>query len=321
MSASLSLNGLVTRGTWGNNVSVPGYRLGPGEEMASLFNPVGSDFFRTAGIPILLGREFGDQDSENAPKVAIVSEAFAHHFFGEQNGVQKALGQTIGLGVDQNLGQFQIVGIVKDSKQGKIDEPPSRVVYFPFLQADLPPSLIGHMTMEVRTASEPAAMTNAIRQELLAVEKNLPIYDVKTLTQQVEESLTDERAFICLVSSFGLLALLLASVGLYGVIAYSTVRRTSEIGIRIALGADRRDVMAMVLREAVRLTGIGVVIGLVLGVAAGRAISSVLYGVSAADPLTILGASVLMFVAAVLAAFLPARRAMQVDPTVALRYE
>ena len=321
MSVSLSQNGLVTRGTWGNNVSVPGYTPAPGEEMASLFNPVGSDFFRTAGIPILLGREFGDQDNEVAPKVAIVSEAFARKFFGEQNGVQKALGQTIGLGVDQNLGQFQIVGIVKDSKQRKIDEPPSRVVYFPFLQADLLPSLIGHMTMEVRTASEPAAMTNAIRQELLAVEKNLPIYGVKTLTQQVEESLTEERAFIWLVSSFGLLALLLASVGLYGVIAYSTVRRTGEIGIRVALGADRRDVMAMVLREALRLTSIGVVIGLTLAVATGRAISSVLYGVSAADPLTIVGASVLMFVAAALAAFLPARRAMRVDPMVALRYE
>jgi predicted permease len=321
MSVSLSLNGLVTRGTWGNIVSVPGYTPGPGEEMASLFNPVGPDFFRTAGIPILLGREFGDQDNETAPKVAIVSEAFAHQFFGEQNGVQKALGQTIGLGVDQNLGRFQIVGIVKDSKQRKIDEPPSRVVYFPFLQADLPPSLIGHMTMEVRTASEPATLTNAIRHELMVVEKNLPIYDVKTLTQQVEESLTEQRAFTWLVSLFGLLALLLASVGLYGVISYSTVRRTGEIGIRVALGADRRDVMEMVLREALRLTAIGVVIGLVLAVAAGRAISSVLYGVSAADPLTIIGASALMFVAAALAAFLPARRAMWVDPMVALRYE
>jgi len=144
---------------------------------------------------------------------------------------------------------------------------------------------------------------------------------VKTLTQQVEESLTEERAFIWLVSSFGLLALLLASVGLYGVIAYSTVRRTGEIGIRVTLGADRRDVMAMVLREALRLTAIGVAIGLALAVATGRAVSSVLYGVSAADPLTIIGASVLMFVAAALAAFLPARRAMRVDPMVALRYE
>jgi predicted permease len=321
MSVSLSRGGLVTDATWDNIVSVPGYTPGPGEEMASLFNPVGPDFFRTAGIPILLGREFGDQDNETAPKVAIVSETFARHFFGERNGVQKALGQTIGLGVDQNLGQFQIVGVVKDSRQRKIDEPPSRVVYFPFLQADLPPSLMDHMTMEVRTASEPAAMTKAIRQELLAVEKNLPIYDVKTLTQQVEESLTDQRAFTWLVSSFGLLALLLASVGLYGVIAYSTVRRTSEIGIRVALGADRRDVMAMVLREALRLTAIGVVIGLALAVATGRVFSSVLYGVTAADPLTILGATVLMFVAAALAAFLPARRAMRVDPMVALRYE
>ncbi|HKD50184.1 MAG TPA: ABC transporter permease [Candidatus Acidoferrum sp.] len=321
MSVSLSQNGLVSDATWGNIVSVPGYTPGPDEEMASLFNPVGPDFFRTAGIPILLGRDFGDRDNETAPKVAIVSEAFARKFFGELNGVQKALGQTIGLGVHQNLGQFQIVGIVKDSKQRKIDETPSPVVYFPFLQADLLPSVIGHMTMEVRTASEPAAMTNAIRRELRAVEKNLPIYDVKTLTRQVEESLTDERALIWLVSSFGLLALLLASVGLYGVISYSTVRRTGEIGIRVALGADRRDVMAMVLREALRLTAFGVALGLALAVVTGSVFSSVLYGVSAADPLTIIGAGVLMFAAAALAAFLPARRAMRVDPMVALRYE
>ena len=321
MSVSLSHNGLVTRATWGNIVSVPGYTPGSGEVTESRFSHVSSDFFRTVGIPIILGRDFRDQDNETAPKVAIVSEAFARKFFGEQNGAQKALGQTIGLGVDQNLGQFQIVGVAKDSKQRKIDEPPSRVVYFPFLQADLPPSLMGQMTMEVRTASEPAAMTNAIRQELLAVEKNLPIYGVKTLTQQVDESLTEQRMFTWLVSSFGLLALLLASVGLYGVIAYSTVRRTGEIGIRLALGADRRDVMVMVLREALRLTAIGVAIGLVLAVATGRIFSSVLYGVTASDPLTIFGASVLMFVTAALAALLPARRAMRVDPMVALRYE
>ena len=321
MSVSLSRGGLVTRATWGGIVSVPGYTTGPGEGMASLFNPVGPDFFRTAGIPILLGRDLRDQDNETAPKVAIINETFARQFFGEQNGVQRALGQTIGLGVDQNLGQFQIVGVVKDSKQRKIDELPARVVYFPFLQADLPPSLMGHMTIEVRTASEPAAMTNAIRQELLVVEKNLPICGVKTLKQQVHESLEGERMFAWLASLFGLLALLLASVGLYGVIEYSTMRRTAEIGVRMALGAHRRDMMAMVLREALRLTAIGVVIGLALAPAVGRVVSSMLYGVSAADPLTILGASVLMFVAAALAAFLPARRAMRVDPIVALRYE
>jgi len=177
------------------------------------------------------------------------------------------------------------------------------------------------MTLEVRTASEPASMTNAIRLELLAVEKNLPIYGVKTLTQQVHESLEGERMFAWLTSLFGLLALLLASVGLYGVIAYSTVRRTAEIGVRMALGAHRRDVMAMVLREALRLTAIGVVIGLALAPAVGRAVSSMLYGVNSTDPLTILGASLLMFVPAALAGCFPARRGSKVDPMVALRYE
>src|SRR6266480_1370252 len=321
MAASVSRGGLVTRGTWGSIVSVPGYVPQPGERMVSRFNPVGPRFFQTVGIPILLGRDFRDQDNETAPKVAIVNETFAHQFFGEQNGVQKALGRTIGPGADQNLGQFQIVGVVKDSKQRRLDEPPVRVVYFSFLQADLPASLMGHMTLEVRTATEPTAMTNAIRRELLAVEKNLPLYGVKTLTQQVQESLVEPRMIAWLASLFGLLALLLASVGLYGLIAYSTMRRTGEIGIRMALGADRADVIAPILGEALRLTAIGVVIGLALEVAAGRAASSMLYGVSAADPLTIVGASLLMLTAAALAGFLPARRASKVDPMVALRYE
>lgn len=321
MSVSLSRGGLISRATWGGSLYVPGYVPQQGEVTRSLFNPVGPNFFQTAGIPILLGRDFRDQDNETAPKVAIVTETFARHFFGEQDGVQKALGQMLGLGVAQNLGQFEIVAIAKDSKQRTLSEPPDSVVYFPFWQADLPPSLIGHVTLEVRTAGEPSGMTNAIRKELLAVEKNLPIYGVKTLTQQVLESVEGERMFAWLVSSFGLLALLLASVGLYGLIAYFTVRRTSEIGIRMALGAHHSEVFALVIREALRLTALGVVIGLALALAAGRAVSSMLYGVSAADPLTILGASLLMFVTASLAGFLPARRAMKVDAIVALRYE
>lgn len=331
MSVSLSRGGLVSHASWGGGVYVPGYVPQPGEFMGSRFNPVGPRFFQTAGIPILLGRDFRDQDNENAPKVAIVNETFARHFFGGQNGVRSALGQMLGLGMNQtrtglpdgweNLGQFEIVGVTKDSKQRTLSEPPVSVVYFPFWQAALPPSLIGEMTLEARIAAEPSGMTNAIRQELMAVEKNLPIYGVKTLTQQVQESLVDQRFFTWLVSFFGFLALSLASIGLYGLIAYSTVRRTSEIGIRMALGAHRSEVFALVIKEAVRLTALGVVVGLALAIAAGRGVSSMLYGVSAADPLTIVSASLLMFGAATLAGFLPARRAMHVDPMVALRYE
>ena len=321
MSVSLSRGGLISHMTWGDNLYISGYAPQSGEVPQSLFSPVGPNFFRTAGIPILVGRDFRGLDNENAPKVAIVNEAFARHFFGEQDGVQKAVGRTLGLGVDQNLGPFEIVGVARDSKQRSLSEPPASVVYFPFWQADLPPSLIGHMTLEVRTVGETSGMTNAIRQELLAVEKNLPIYDVKTLTQQVQESAGGDRMFAWLVSSFGLLALLLASVGLYGLVAYSTVRRTAEIGIRMVLGAHHGEVLTLVIREALRLTALGVVIGLALALAAGRAVSSMLYGVSAADPLAILGASLLMFFAASLAGFLPARRASRVDPMVALRYE
>src|SRR5947208_17092685 len=169
LSASASRGGLLERGGWHNLVTVPGYTPRPGEEPGSGFNPVGSHFFETAGIPILLGRDFGPRDDETAPKVAVVNETFARDFFGGAN----PLGRTIGLGVNQNLGQFEIVGVVKDSKQNRLSERPVRVVYFPFLQ--IPPALISQMTMEVRTAADPAAMTATVRKELLAVEKNLPI--------------------------------------------------------------------------------------------------------------------------------------------------
>lgn len=187
LSASASHWGLLQRGGWQNHVEVPGYIPRPGEEVEANFNPVGAHFFGTAGIPILLGRDFGSRDGESAPKVAIVNEAFARGFFSGAN----PLGRTIGLGVNHYLGQFEIVGVVKDSKQNRLNERSVRVVYFPFLQ--MPPTLMGPMSLEVRTAADPAAITRTVRKELLVVEKNLPIYGVKPLTQQVRDSLVDQR--------------------------------------------------------------------------------------------------------------------------------
>src|SRR5947207_7488162 len=313
LSASASRHGLLERGGWHNLVTVPGYTPRPGEEPGSGFGPVGSHFFEAAGIPILLGRDFGPRDDETAPKVAVVNETFARDFFGGAN----PLGRTIGLGVNQNLGQFEIVGVVKDSKQNRLSERPARVVYFPFFQIPTAAlGLLGRMTLEVRTAADPAEMTATVRKELLAVEKNLPIFGVKTLTRQVQDSLFEQRMVAMLTTLFGLLALLLAAVGLYGVMSYSVARRTSEIGIRMALGAQRGDVTRLVLRETMTLVSVGVALGLAGALGAGRVLSSLLFGLAPTDPVAFAAATLLLTGVAAVASYMPWRRASQGDPMV-----
>ena len=197
-----------------------------------------------------------------------------------------------------------------------------RVVYFPFFQIPTAAlGLLGRMTLEVRTAADPAEMTATVRKELLAVEKNLPIFGVKTLTQQVQDSLGEQRMVARLTTLFGLLALLLAAVGLYGVMSYSVARRTSEIGIRMALGAQRGDVTRLVLRETMTLVSVGVALGLAGALGAGRVLSSLLFGLAPTDPAAFAAATLLLTAVAALASYVPARRASQVDPMAALRYE
>ncbi len=314
-SASLSQTGLIGGGSWRNLISIPGYTPRPGQRMESGFSPVGAHFFQTTGIPILLGRDFTTRDNETAPKVAVINETFARDFFQGESPV----GRTIGLGVKQNLGQFQIIGVVKDSKQRRLNEPPARVVYFPFLQ--LPPQHMGQVMLEVRTGGEPAAMIATARRQVLAVEKTLPIFREQTLTRVVEDSMIEQRMMTALAALFGGLALLLACVGLSGVTSFSVARRTGEIGIRMALGAKRRDVVAMVLTEAIALVSIGAAIGLALSLAAGQVVSSQLFGITGTDPLAVAGATTILSATAVLAGYLPARRASRVNPIVALRHE
>jgi predicted permease len=315
LSASASHWGLLERGGWKNLVTVPGYVPRPEEETDSNLNPVGPHFFETTGIPILLGRDFSPRDSDSALKVAIVNEAFARDFFKGAS----PLGRTIGLGANQNLGRFEIVGVVKDSKQNRLNERPVRVVYFPF--ALMPPAMMGSMTLEVRADADPVAIARTVRKELLTVEKNLPIYGVKTLTRQVQDSMVDQRMAADLTLLFGSLALLLAAVGLYGVMSYSVSRRTNEMGIRMALGAQRGDVARLVLRDTMALVSVGVILGLAGALAAGRVVSSLLYGLASTDPIAISTATLILAAVAFIAGYLPARRATKVDPMVALRYE
>lgn len=298
---------------------MPDTRPGPESAWEATSAPWGRVSSRRPAFLILLGRDFTTRDNETAPKVAVINERFARDFFPGES----PLGRTIGLGVNQNLGQFQIVGVVKDSKQRRLNEPPARVVYFPFLQ--LPPQLMAQLMapvmLEVRTGGDPAAMISTVRRQVLAVERDLPVFREQTLTGVVEDSMTEPRMITALAALFGGLALLLACVGLYGVTSFSVARRTGEIGIRVALGAQRRDVVAMVLREAIALVSIGAAIGLVLSLAAGRVVSSQLFGITGTDPLAIAGATLLLASVAALAGYIPARRASRVDPMEALRHE
>jgi putative ABC transport system permease protein len=210
----------------------------------------------------------------------------------------------------------EVVGIAKDGKYSTLGESARPFVYQQALQ-----NYSGKMTLVARTAAEPTAMVDALRNEVRALEPNLPTADIGTLAEQVRLSLLPARVTAGLLGVFGLLALVLATVGIYGVVSYSVANRTHEIGIRTALGAQSKDILKLVLREGMVMVAIGVALGLGVAFAATRVISSFLYGVSATDPITFLGVSVLLATVALAACFVPARRAAKVDPTVALRYE
>ncbi len=306
---------MVSGSGWQNAITVPGYTPRADESREPNFSPVGPRFFETIGMPILLGRDFTPHDNESAHKVAVLSDALARHLFGDQN----PLGRTIGLGVKQNMGQFEIIGVAKDAKYGDLHEPPQHVVYFPFLQ--MPLQMVRRMMLEVSTAADPTSMTATLRRDLLSVEKNLPIYSVQTLAAQVDNSLMAWELIAALASLFSSLALLLASVGLYGVISYKVQRRTPEIGIRMALGAQTRTILWMVLREVLMLLVIGIALGIAAALASLRLVRGLLFGLTPTDAPTIAAATAILMGVALLAGYLPARRASRVDPNSALRYE
>jgi predicted permease len=300
------------RGGWGDMVSAPGYSAGRQEELSVGMDAVGPDYFRTMGARLVAGREFGTQDNEKSPGVAIVDESVAGALFG----AEAALGKSIRIGPDR---EATIIGVVRNMKYDGVrsgDQQFQRVVYVPFFQGGL-----GGVNIEIRTAGDPAGLIGFVRREVSALDKRLPLIDVKTLVAQVEESIVQERLVAVLSTFFGALGLLLACIGLYGIMAYAVVRRTAEIGVRIALGARPGDVLWMVLRQTLLLMLLGIAVGLAATLAATRLVSSQLFGVGATDALTIATASLVLIVVAACAAYLPARRASHVDPMVALRYE
>lgn len=307
-SVAVSRHPLLSGNMRRSTISVPG-SAHSGEQV--YINLVSARFFETMEMPLLMGRSLETRDDDRAPKVAVVNQTMARRFFDDNN----PIGQYFDYG-DPGTDKIQIIGVVRDAKYTSLRQETPPTAYTPFVQ-ETP----GQMNFEVRAAGNVIGLIPAIRDAVRDVDTNLPMFDIKTQSQQSDESVRLERLFATLSSLFGALALLLACVGLYGVMSYSVARRTNEIGIRVALGATTGRINAMVMGETMMLVLIGVVIGLGAAIATTRLIAQMLFGLMPTDPLAMAVAAVLLIVVAAVAGYLPARRASRVDPMVALRYE
>jgi predicted permease len=292
-----------------------GEKVTPGMDTASLNSTVGDAYFGTFRIPILVGRGFAPTDTETSPRVAIVNQALVREYFPNQNPVGKSF---VTSGAKNEKLTYQIVGVCADTRYGSLREDPPPIFYLNYRQA---PEIDWGLTFAVRTRTARAAITPSLRKAVQSVDGNLPLVDVRTQQEQIDDLLKDERIFADLTTGFGVLALVLACIGIYGLMAYAVSRRTNEIGIRMALGARAAQVQGMVLREALWMTAIGVVAGLGAALALGKLIASLLYGLKAWDPGTLLAAAALLTTVAVGSSWVPARRAAAVDPSQALRAE
>jgi predicted permease len=319
-AATFSDIALLSQSSNISNLYVPGAKAGADGRVPSsgevYTQDVRENFLDVMQIPLLLGRRLTPADDAHAPKVVIVNETFARKFFPNQN----PIGQRFGF-ASKKPNEYEIVGLAKDAKytSQRDDVPPA--AYRPWQQQL---DELRATTFEVRTSGEPSARVAAIRQAVREVDGNLPVKDIKTQIEQGDETLAMERLFAKLLSLFGVLAQQLASIGLYGVLAWSVSHRTHEIGIRMAIGADRRKVLQMILRQGLILTLVGVALGLLSAYVLTKyleSLTTMLYGVQPRDPLTYGVTAALLIAVALVACLIPARRATKVDPLVALRYE
>jgi putative ABC transport system permease protein len=294
---------------------VEGQPTPPGLQQSAGFDAVSPGYFRTLGIPILTGRDFTDQDRADGRPVIIVNEAMARRCWPGQDPIGKRI--TSGITMDDGDPPVrEVVGVVGDVRHNSLSSEARAAYYIPFAQVPM-----GMATLAVRTAAEPAAVTSAMRAAVRDVDSNQPLYNARVMEQVVAESVATPRFYATLLGIFGAVALVLAAVGIYGVMAYSVTQRTHEIGVRIALGAQPLQVLRLVVGHGLALALVGVGIGLAAAFALTRLMSSMLFGVSATDPLTFGGLAALLVGVALLACYVPARRASRVDPMVALRYE
>ncbi len=295
------------------SINIDGYVPQPGEDLELNLNIVDAKYFQALGTPLLSGRDFSEQDTESTPKVMIINEALARRFWPSQSG-RKAVGKRISLpGTPE---PYEIIGVVKTGKYRELREAPLPFMYLPLSQ-----SYRSRITLFIRTAGQPQLLLSALRAEVQKLDQALPLFDVETLDEHLGRALGQERTNAWLVGGFALLALLLAAVGLYGVMSYTVTQRTREVGIRLALGARPRDVLRLIVGQGMLLTLIGLGIGLGGALALTRVVENWLYDVSVTDPATFVLITLLLSGVALLACYLPARRAAKVDPMIALRYE
>jgi predicted permease len=317
-AVTFSRHALLSYGATTSSVYVEG-ELGPDgkplEADAKVHN-VRENFLQTMEIPLLLGRNLTAADDAHAPKVAIVNQAFANAHFPNQNPIGKRFGFD-----SEKPGEIEIVGLSRDAKYTSQRDQVQPTVYQSWRQSL---ARMRSATVEVRTASDPSSVIAGIRQAMGEVDRNLPLSNIRTQIEQADVTLALERTFAKLLTLFGVIAQALAAVGLYGVMAYTVAQRTKEIGIRMALGANRGNVLGMILRQGMTLTLFGVGLGLIAAYVLTKyleSLTSLLFGVEARDPWTFAAIGVLLILVALIACFVPARRATRVDPLVALRYE
>jgi putative ABC transport system permease protein len=298
---------------WNPDLRVEDHPMPPGAALPSVdWRLITPGYFQAMGTPLIRGRWFTESDNENAPAVAIVNETLARKYWPNEDPIGKRI-----RGGFEGKEWVPIVGVVGDVKEQGLDLPTHLEMYRPYAQA----TFISSMTLMVRTDSNPTALAAAIRKEVWAVDKDVPVADIQLLSQVVSESLAARRSTMLMLAGFAAVALLLGAVGIYGVVTYSVSQRTHEIGIRMALGAQRNTVLRLVLKTGVKLALIGVTIGLAGAFALTRLMRSLLFQVTPTDAMTFTAVSGLLILIAMLACYVPARRATKVDPLVALRYE
>ena len=319
-SASLSRDAVLTGDISQRTIEVLGYQTKPDEDMNPWVNEVAPDYFRTMRLPLVAGREFTERDVAGAPLVAIVNETFADYYFGTEN----PIGRRVGWRTLENPGAIEIVGVVKDAiyadmrqgADGKNETP--RFIYTPFQQGEQ----LNEMTMYARAVpTAAAAMPDGLRRVVRRVDPSMPIFGLRTVDSTVDRALFAERMLALLSAAFGLVATVLAAIGLYGVMSFTVARRTREIGIRVALGADQSAVLWLVLGEVAILTVVGILLGIPVALGLSRLVSAQLFGISPSDPSTLAGAALLLTVVGLTAGWLPARRAAGIEPILALRHE
>jgi predicted permease len=312
LAVTTALVPLLAGNNWGTDVNVEGFPKGPDVDNNSRFNEVGPGYFKTTGVPLIAGREFSRSDVLNAPKVAIVNEAFAEKFKLGRN----AVGKLMSADGEDKL-DTEIVGLVKNAKYSEVKRQVPPLFFSPYMQD----KHLGEMSFYVRTGLENGAAMREIERVMAGLDRNLPLENLRTMKEQVKQNVFLDRMISTLSTAFALLATLLAAIGLYGVLAYTVAQRTREFGLRMALGAAPGRVRTMVMKQVAIMTLIGVSIGAAITLYFGKLVESLLFEMKGRDPVVLVSSVALLAVIALVAGLLPAIRASRIDPMRALRYE